>query len=103
MSRTKVHTIYKNGDGKRLPSVTTILGELGWNKRSLMHWAWKMGCEGEDYRKVSAEAADIGTCAHDMIHCHLTGKEFDASVWPQDILDKAETAFLAYLDWEKSI
>lgn len=29
-------TIYRNKAGKRLPSVTTIIGGLGWNREALM-------------------------------------------------------------------
>ena len=48
------------------------------------------------YRQISKEAMDIGSIVHDAIHAHLSGAKAD------DILkgnDKAENAFLAFLEW----
>lgn len=37
---------YRNTAGKKLPGVTTILGDsLGWSKNGLLGWAYKKGCE----------------------------------------------------------
>lgn len=71
--KTKIHTVYKTADGKRVPSVTTILGIL--NKPALLDWAWRMGCEGQDYKAVRDNAGDIGTLAHYLILCHLKGEK----------------------------
>ena len=32
-ANTKQHTVYKTGTGERLPGVTTVINELGWNKK----------------------------------------------------------------------
>jgi hypothetical protein len=64
---------YFDEKGNSLPGVTTILQVL--NKPALLNWAWKLGMEGIDYRKVRDTRAGIGTLAHDMIECELTGKE----------------------------
>lgn len=96
MARNSVHTVYKV-DGEKVPSVTTVLGMLA--KPALMHWAWQQGIDGKDYRKVAGEAASIGTIAHYMIECALKGKDPDLSAYPQADIDKAENAYLAYLEW----
>lgn len=98
--KTKVHTIYKNNKGVRLPGVTTILRILG--KPALIHWAWKLGTEGQDYRKVRDKAANIGTIAHYLIECDLKGIKPELDDYPKSNIEKAENAYLAFLDWRKS-
>ena len=96
---TKIHTRYVNDKDVRVPGVTTILKLLA--KPALIHWAWKMGTEGEDYRKRRDKASDIGTCAHYMIECDIKFKEPDLSEYSQTTIDKAENAYLAWVDWCK--
>ncbi len=98
-TKTKIHTVYKDSRGNRLPSVTTVLGVL--NKPALLDWAWRMGMEGKDYRAVRDQAADIGTLAHYLILCHLKGDKPDTSEYSAQDIDKAETCLLKYWDWEK--
>jgi hypothetical protein len=95
-----VHTVYKTQDGKRVPGVTTILGVL--NKPALMHWAWKLGTQGIDYRAFRDDKADIGTLAHAMILDHNRGRQTDTSGFTPAQVDMAENSFLKYLDWEKA-
>lgn len=100
-NKTAIHTVYKLQDGSRVPSVTTILGIL--NKPALLNWAWEMGKQGLDYRAVRDEAGDIGSLAHLMIMAHLKGEKLDTSEYSAQAIDKAENAFLKYLDWEKAL
>lgn len=39
MAKTKAHQKYRLVDGTIVPSVTTIIQELGWNKNALVAWA----------------------------------------------------------------
>lgn len=94
---TRAHQVYKNAAGKRVPGVTTILGLIA--KPALVHWAWQMGSEGKDYKKVSEQAAGIGTIAHAMCECHVKGMELDTSNLSKEDLDKAETAFIKFVSW----
>lgn len=93
----KAHQVYKNAAGKRVPGVTTVLGIL--DKPALIHWAWKLGCEGIDYKKVSQEAADIGTIGHALCECHVKGMELDRSNLNPEYVDKAENAFIKFVQW----
>ena len=105
--KTAAHTRYKNAEGKVIPSVTTIIGNnLGWNKGALMGWARKMALQGIDPNKERDEAADIGTLAHALMEeyitttaPHLEPVRVDKSLYSPANLDKAETAFLAFLEW----
>ena len=96
---------YKNAKGERVSGVTTIIsGNLGWNTRPLMYWSWNEGMEGRDYRQSSEKAADAGTHAHKLVEAHLRGQETPLSAdLPQETLNLAETAFLNFLEWEKSV
>ena len=88
---------YKTADGKRVPGVTTILGNLGWNKRPLMYWAQKCGQEG---RSIDDKVeADIGTIAHEMVERSLRGEPFDASKYDAALVEPARQSFANYQAW----
>lgn len=53
-------------DGKRVPGVTTITGRYK-ESGGLIHWAWKEGHEGRDYRDTRDKAANAGTVTHAAI------------------------------------
>jgi PD-(D/E)XK nuclease superfamily len=97
---TRAHQRYTLSDGTPAPGVTTVLGILA--KPALIYWAWDLGMKGEDYRKVRDKAADIGTIAHALIEADIKGVTLDKSDYAPSSLDKAETAYLAWLDWKKN-
>ncbi len=87
-------------DGTRVSGVTTIINSnLAWNKQALLFWAWNEGKEGRDFRKTTQDAADAGTIAHAMIEADLHGKKYEGTS-SKEIMDKAETSFLAYLEFK---
>lgn len=66
--KTKInfeHKDYLTTDGKKLPSVTTILKVM--NKPELVEWANMMGYKRQSVRKILDESAIIGTLVHYMI------------------------------------
>lgn len=85
-------------DGVRVPGVTTILSRFK-ESGGLIHWAWKLGMEGIDYRKVRDSAADAGTIAHDMVECFIKGQAFDASQYDPVLIEVAKPAFEAFETW----
>lgn len=93
--------IYKDTSGKRLPSVTTILSNVGWSKDGLIRWAHKMGTEGVDLDEARKKAADVGSTVHLMIKADLRGEALDISGLPDDMQDKARTAFEAWEEWKQ--
>lgn len=88
-------------DGKRVPSVTTILGVGlgGYSKDALMKWAWTEGVAGRDYKQTSQKAADVGTVAHRMIECHLNGELFVPEPDHEPLIVDAQPCFDAFLEW----
>lgn len=85
-------------DGKRVPGVTTILSRFK-ESGGLIHWAWKLGMEGKDYREVRDQAADAGTIAHAMMEAHIKNAPFDASQYDLAMIERAKPAFDAFLEW----
>jgi len=114
MSKTKAHIRYRLKPtesfpkGEIVPGVTTIIdSQLGWNKRILMAWSRREALAGKDPEKILERAGDIGGAGHKFIEAHVKGQierkkiEPDLTEYSQDVIDKAETVFLAFLDWEK--
>jgi len=101
MSNIKAHTRYSTQDGTRVPGVTTVVGQLGWDKNALIAWARREALAGNDPNKIRDTAANIGTLTHYIIECHIKGIEPDLSDYSKNDIDKAENGFLGFLDWEK--
>ena len=74
MTTKKPRRVYKDAAGNKLPSVTEILGGLGWKYNALMQWANKIGREGKTLSEGSRDAMDIGTVAHELIDAFITGR-----------------------------
>lgn len=89
-------------DGKRIPSVTTIISncKIG-GIEPLLWWANNEGLEGRSHRETKDRAADAGTCAHDMIEAYIKGVEFDPQPYTYEALDAAKPCFDAFLKWKE--
>tara|TARA_R100001530_G_scaffold27157_1_gene21778 strand:+ start:88 stop:744 length:657 start_codon:yes stop_codon:yes gene_type:complete len=103
MSKTKLHGInYTLADGKRAPSVTTIINDtMGWNKQVLINWAKRQTMEGNDSDAVMRDAADTGTLLHLLIEGHQKGFDVDTKDFTRNQEKAAMIAFGAYLEWLK--
>jgi hypothetical protein len=96
------HKRFFTADGKRVPGVTTVIGGLGWNKNVLMAWQRKMFLQGIDPQTVSQEALYVGSLVHDKILAYLAGGPTPSlAEWSNSVQSQAESAFNAYLAWEK--
>jgi len=99
------HAAYFNKEGKRLPSVTTVIANLGWNKDALMKWSWAQGRDGFEFRENTVKAASIGTVAHAMVEAHVLGKPFEEDAMYSSLtaeqLEMSTIAFDAYLKWRQ--
>lgn len=103
MAKTATHQKYVHPDGTVLKGVTTIIGtNLGWNKNALIAWARREALAGRDPNLVRDKAATIGTITHYLIECDLKEITPDLSDYAKNEIDKAETCYLAYLEWKKA-
>lgn len=98
LQKTRSHQKYLLKDGTQVPGASTI-AKIGDDGSSLIHWAWNLGMEGLDYRKVRDQAADIGTIAHFMIECFLHGHEADLSEYSSADIERARVAFGNFKAW----
>ena len=103
MEKTKLvrnapHQKYHLSDGTQVPGGSTIC-KIGDDAGALIHWAWNLGIEGKDYRKERDKAADIGTIAHFLIECYLTGQVADLEDYSQEDIDKALLCYNKFVDW----
>lgn len=93
---------YYNAEGKRVPSVTTIISncKIG-GIEPLLIWANRCGQDGKSHREEANKAADAGTCAHQMIEADIRGEKFDPEPFDYEALDTAKPCFEAYLKWKE--
>lgn len=64
--------IYKTADGRRVPSVTTILGRFK-DSGGLIYWANQQGLDGLTLEEARNQPASAGTYAHDLVEAHIHG------------------------------
>jgi hypothetical protein len=84
----------------RVPGTTTIIGRFK-DSGGLIYWAWKEGSEGRDFRETRDAAADAGTLAHLMVEHDIRQlPEPDLSGYAPELVEKASSSFLAYLEWK---
>lgn len=95
------HQKYITASGEEVPGGSTIC-KIGDDPSALIHWAWKLGSEGKDYRKERDKAADIGTLAHFMCEAMLNNFVCDLSDYSQEDRDKALVCYNKFLDWWES-
>lgn len=96
--RNAPHQKYFLADGTQAPGGSTI-SKLGDSVEGLIFWAWDLGRQGKDYRKVSQEACDVGTLAHFMIEAFLNSFVCDLSDYEQDLIDKAMVSYQKFIQW----
>jgi hypothetical protein len=96
---------YRNAKGERIPGNTTVISQnLGWSKQPLLYWAWKQGKDGKDFRETRDFAADAGTLAHAMIEADIKNlPPPDTSKYAPEIVEKAETGYLNFMEWKLGI
>lgn len=97
VSGARAHTRYYV-NGKRVPGVTTILGVL--DKHALVKWANNLGLQGIDSSKYTDKLAQVGTLAHYLIECHLSGQKPDLTAYSPEQIDLASNSVLKFHAWE---
>ncbi len=65
---------YRLKDGAKVPGVTSVISRFK-ESGGLIHWAWKCGVDGIDYRQARDKAAEAGLIAHDMIDAWIHGRQ----------------------------
>lgn len=98
-------SIYKDSNGKRVPSVTTIISRFK-ESGGLLYWANQQGLDGKTLEEARMPATTAGTLAHEMVEAHINGRPVpDTSLdsyaaVPGDVLEKALAAYEVYKKWQ---
>ena len=93
-----IREIYKDANGTRVPSVTTILSRFK-DSGGLLYWANQQGLAGKTLDEARAPACTAGTMAHDLVEAHINTRPPPALQGNADTITKAKAAFAAYLTW----
>lgn len=93
------YAVYKDGSGKQVPSVTTIIGRFK-DSGGLLYWANKAGLEGKTLDQARTPAATAGTMAHTLVEAHLRDEPEPILTGDADTIAKARQAYQTYLKWE---
>jgi hypothetical protein len=96
--RNQPHQKYFLTDGTQVPGGSTI-SKIGDDNGGLIYWAWDLGRQGKDYRKVSQEACDVGTLAHFMIEAFLNNFVCDLDDYETELIEKALGCYQKFVDW----
>ena len=99
--KSKAHQRYKLLDGSPAVGVTTVTGQLGWNKQILINWANKKGLEGIDTSKYVDDKAEIGTLAHKIVTDSLLGNTTCTDDYSMNQIKSAQNSADSWFNWAK--
>ena len=83
--------------GKKLPSVTTIINRFK-NATGLIIWSNQLGLKGLNYFDELKKAGDTGTALHDLAELHILEKDYEL---PEDPI--AVHCFQQFIEWWESL
>ena len=92
--------IYKDAAGKRVPSVTTILGRFK-DSGGLIYWANQQGLDGNTLDEARNQPASAGTLAHDLAEAHINGWDEPEMRASKETIALARTAFANFCKWQE--
>lgn len=94
-------SIYKDAEGKRVPSVTTILSRFK-DSGGLLYWANQAGLDGKTLDEARAVPCDAGTLAHDMVEAFINKRpEPPMTQYSQEVIALARNGFDNFLKWKE--
>ena len=77
--------------------------KIGEDQSFLINWAWKLGLDGKDHKKVTDYAADIGSVAHFLIECWFNQDTPDLCEFSKSAIDAGNLIFEKFkVSWGKN-
>jgi hypothetical protein len=98
-TKFEAHTTYKDANGKRVPSVTTVLSVLA--KPQLINWAYKLGKDGQDMKAVQDSAMSTGSLLHYLIAQELRKEQPDQAYLDEFTLRDQRYCNNCLLSWDE--
>ena len=83
------HQIYKNSNGEKLPSVTTVLSVIA--KPALIAWSNKKGLEGINYFDELKRTAKIGSLVHAIAEYYTSKTPIEWDKYTKEEIKRACT------------
>lgn len=93
--------IYKDKEGQRIPSWSSIGTQWGEGAKGLQYWYWDKGQKGIGFNEMPE--ATIGTIAHKMIDYEIKKKELDISQYDTKHVDKAQQCVDNFHEWTDQV
>lgn len=94
---------YIGADGNPVPSVTTITSRFK-DSGALLAWAHRQGTAGIPLNEARDKAADAGHVTHAWIADFVADRPLTTFPFtPDEIIDKAENAFAAFIAWAERV
>ena len=97
--KSRAHVRYRLESGLPTVGVTTVTGELGWNKQILVNWANRMGLNGINTSKYTDDKAAIGTLGHQMCTDFLLKQETDIDDYSKNQIESAKNSANSFFRW----
>lgn len=94
-----VRPVYRAADGKRVPSVTTVIGVIA--KPYLVAWGNKLGLQGINSTEFVNEAAGAGTIAHAAIEAAFKGVPMDPALIAEFSDEERAAGRIAWANFKK--
>lgn len=91
-------TVYRNAEGNRIPSVTTVMDAV-LAKPALIRWANRQGLMGIDIDAKKDALARVGTAAHELIVADLEERAPNVEEFSPQELDLAYNGYFRFLEW----
>lgn len=101
MTKHKAHARYRLENGSKIPGVTTITGQLGWNKQVLINWSNRKGLDGINVNKYVDDKAEIGTLAHKIVTDSLLGNTTCTDDYSMNQIKYAQNCADSWFNWAK--
>lgn len=98
LERDAEHQRYFLSDGTQVSGASSI-AKMGDSIEGIIYWAWKLGMEGKDYKKVRDSAADSGQIAHFMADCFLKNADPDLREFTEEEIAAAQPSYDKFLDF----
>lgn len=89
--------IYKNKEGKRVTSVTTILSII--DKPAFKFWSNAIGLQGIKVSEYVDDKADIGTLAHSICELYITGNKIEWEKYTKEQIIQACKCAKKFFEW----
>lgn len=86
-----------------MPSVSTIIGNIGWSRDILLRWQAREFRAGRDPDQAKNNACSIGNAVHSMIECWIFGQDdFEPDEGTtKDTLIEASEGLGEYIKWSE--